>query len=256
MFAAELLAWQSACCRRTGAGAGRVGVMQVPAKGRTSEGRDSTFWNPRIQSQRQRCRVCCTHVSCRRLHVRKVHAATRIGLHGIVAACVPWVISRGRHPSMGHPSPPYCTITVVLSDKLLVLSLPNAERAYHIAGALSSFLKNHRRATFRESPPPCSATRASVCKLDLQPNPEIQWERPSLVPFLVGTCITPPTRPVTCARPPPARTLPRTTRLQVVFRSPRVQGSFGRSHVPRLAQSLAPPRRAALQRRAVARRRA
>ena len=63
--------------------------MQVPAKGRTSEGRDSTFWNPRIQSQRQRCRVCCTHVSCRRLHVRKVNAATRIGLHGIVAACEP-----------------------------------------------------------------------------------------------------------------------------------------------------------------------
>ena len=157
---ALLFAWQSTCYRRTGAGAGRVGVMQVPAKGRTSEGRDSTFWNPRIQSQRQRCRVCCTHVSCRRLHVRKVNAATRIGLHGIVAACehFPWVISRGRHPSMGHHSPPYYTITVVLSDKLLVLSLPNAERAYHIAGALSSFLKNHRGATFRESPPPCSAT--------------------------------------------------------------------------------------------------
>ena len=41
MFAAVLLAWQSACCRKTGAGAGRVGVMQVPAKGSTSEGRDS-----------------------------------------------------------------------------------------------------------------------------------------------------------------------------------------------------------------------
>ena len=92
----------------------------------------------------------------------------------------PWVISRGRHASMGHPSPPYYTITVVLSDKLLVLSLPNAERAYHIAGALSSFLKNHRGATFRESPLravqraskclqaatiPCNPIRVAACNL-------------------------------------------------------------------------------------------